>query len=273
MPYIVDSNLSVIKQVSVDDYNEFFSYFSFYNYYYSLQEINRICNKEKDELLKISDPKYLIKKFNNTVLEPGSVIQDANRIFLFYCLSLRILVDRIECSDYLSCENIRNFKTFTHDLFDDQPVYRFFYKMRNYVVHNKMPVSYFPIKNFEICMMRDELLKWKNWNQAKDYIKQQDEFIDINSLVKDISDIQAMIYKKGMSYLKSGLVESDKNIKKWMINHNVNAQISFSDENPPKTIYPVNLIELKEVADELNRLFNTNIRISFNIKKLNIKVS
>ncbi|MGI6118713.1 MAG: hypothetical protein ACOYBC_10060, partial [Bilifractor sp.] len=136
MPFIAD-DIHSMKEVSTEDMNEFYSYFSFFGYYSMVKEINDICNDELKYLLDITRHDHLIEMFNNTVVDPGPLLKATNKHFFLYCALLRMMIDRIENSKYLSEGDRKKFKKFTNNMFDKQPTYAFFNKMRNYLVHNK----------------------------------------------------------------------------------------------------------------------------------------
>lgn len=120
-------------------------------------------------------------------------VQEMNRLLLNYLSSFKTFLDhlntrysRLEHQGY-SC--LKDFKKITSVCYDTSFYYRFFYKLRNYVQHCGLPISYMNISeqpdkgsvsvNISIGFDRNALLDSFDWGVVKDDLLKQAERLEL----------------------------------------------------------------------------------------------
>lgn len=95
----------------------------------------------------------------------------ANRLCMSFCSALSSFLDRINRSIKILPENKREqFEKYRKDLHADNMEYRFFYNLRNYILHFDYPFHVVRASiedGIDILCYKEHLLEYKDWKHAK----------------------------------------------------------------------------------------------------------
>gem|GEM_PF-1832323 len=120
-------------------------------------------------------------------------IQEMNRLLLNYLSSFRTFLNHLN-TRYSRLERqgnsyLKDFKKITSVCYDTSFYYRFFYKLRNYVQHCGLPISYMNVSekahkgsvivHISIGFNRDSLLDSFDWKSVKDDLLKQPEHLEL----------------------------------------------------------------------------------------------
>lgn len=120
-------------------------------------------------------------------------IQEMNRLFLNYLSSFRTVIDHLNTRyshlEHQGTSFFEDFKKITSSCYDTNFYYRFFYKLRNYVQHCGLPISYMnaseqPVNGLltvtiSMGFNREALLdNYDGWGTVKNDLQKQPERFD-----------------------------------------------------------------------------------------------
>ena len=128
------------KTVSREEYDDFMANFKFYGQYHQFKEIHEICLESNLDLMNFLSVKNLNNILRTRNVNHEKILQTGNKLLLNYCTVIKIMVEKIE--SYLKhnkADEIDEFKTFCSNFYDNTFAYRFFMRLRNYIIHNGMP--------------------------------------------------------------------------------------------------------------------------------------
>lgn len=143
--------IELIKNISKTDYIELFANEkSFFNYL-SISNLYRISKHNSDELLQsIIDLEKRLIEDKVLIMNDDSEKLNTNRHLLNYLFSFRTYIDHLETfikREYGKQSNeVKEFKTLTAKIHDENFTYRFFYNLRNYSQHCGLPIDIFEIQ-------------------------------------------------------------------------------------------------------------------------------
>lgn len=255
------------KTISKEEFDAFFKNFKCYGKLHQFKEIHDICLEENHDLSMFLSYKnlndLLRKKQNNT----DAILRTANKLLLNYCTVIKILIDKI--SKDLNKKQKEEFDKFCSSCYDNHFSYRFFMRMRNFIIHNNMPFTIVvrSIKeDCKICMSKKDILKWDKWNTVKTDIESfQEERIEIQSLLKDIGSTMYAVYLNGIYYLAPDVLTACENVGEFLKKYEVKdfCFIEYDTkgdfEKGKFQLYPIPINTLLECVDELNKHPSINI--------------
>jgi len=210
-----NKNIEIINKFTIIE-----SYFQIV--YRNFNDFTSCIKENSAELLKNSSSPLIL---NCDYLNSFKI--DSNRKFLNYLSSFRTLIDHIP--SHLEKSQKDELNDFLNLLYDQEFVYRFFYKLRNYTQHCGLPITKY-VSNFDNSLVEiflkieaQQLLKnYKSWSIVKDDLEKYDD-IDSKSIIKDHFTLVRKIFFKTLYILKSDFKNSVKfietNIQKYLGNH------------------------------------------------------
>jgi len=144
--------------------------------------------------------------------EGAYIITEANRLVMNYCVASRIFLDR---SIVLVQENksseINDLEAFIATQYDKKFAYRFFYKLRNFIVHDRLPFSYLHLKlpDFvELGCTKSYLLEFKKWGSVKKEIEALTDVVHIDDYLLDFGGSLFAIYLKCVFAFRYDILEA-----------------------------------------------------------------
>lgn len=159
------------KSISREEYNAFFENFKFYGQYHQFKEIHDICLEENVDLMKFLSAKNLNEMLRLKGANTEKILQTGNKLLLNYCTVIKIMVEKIESFlKQKQPDKLEEFKKFCSNFYDNSFSYRFFMRLRNYIIHNGMPYTKIISSLEEDCNLyidRENLLKWNGWSIVK----------------------------------------------------------------------------------------------------------
>ena len=258
------------KTVSREEYDDFMANFKFYGQYHQFKEIHEICLESNLDLMNFLSVKNLNNILRTRNVNHEKILQTGNKLLLNYCTVIKIMVEKIE--SYLKhnkADEIDEFKTFCSNFYDNTFAYRFFMRLRNYIIHNGMPFTKITSAIYKDCNLyidRNNLLKWSGWSTVKnDLEKMTENDIAVQPFLQEIGASIYAIYLQSLYYLAPGVIKSLQNIDKFLAMYNVKRFdfIEFeSDEDFKNGKYEYHIVpwgSLIQCIVELNKHPNINI--------------
>lgn len=261
------------KVVSRDEYDSFFSNFTICGQIHQFKEIYEICLESNNDLERFMAQKNLNELLRAKEMEAEKVLQTGNKLLLNYCTVIKIMVEKIE--SYLTHnkpDKLDEFKKLCSGFYDSNFAYRFFMRLRDYIIHNGMPFTKIDMavyKNCGIYIDRNHLLKWSGWSTVKkdlENLPQND--ISIQPFLKEIAECIYAIYLQGLYYLASDVFKSLKNIEEFHQRYNVK-RFDFIEmnlrEDFGKGKYEYHVVPMESMIkcmDEINKHPSINIIIN-----------
>lgn len=269
------------KIISQEEFNSFYENFMFYSQYYQFKEIHDICLEQNIDLMKFLSPSNLNKLLRAQEVETEKVLQTGNKLLLNYCTVIKIMVEKIEL--YLKHnlpEKSHEFQQYSSNFYDQEFSYRFFMRLRNYIIHNGMPFTKVKRSLYEDCDLyidRCQLLKWNKWSTVKKDLEEMDNNnIRIQPFLQDIGSTIYALYMRSLYYLAPNIINSIKNIENFCQKHKVK-RFDFIEYDSAKELkdgkYQLHLVpwsDLVKCINEINKHPNININIkgSKNIERI-----
>ena len=133
-----ETKIVVKNEITKEEFENLFRVANFLKDIMPAKEAHRIVIRNGRELLYFLSDKnlkdqLLIKKCNKR-----NFITDANRLTFNFCASMRTFVDYAKTAVKRKGEE-KDFKNIISQIFDESLEYRFFEKLRNYIIHYSYP--------------------------------------------------------------------------------------------------------------------------------------
>ncbi len=164
-----------------------------------------------------------------------------------------------------SVSDSKEFKILDSALYDDLFGYRFFSRMRNYVVHYNMPLTTIVNSESGIDMFcnRSQLLQYGKWNTVKKEIEQLPEKIDIVPYITEVKVAITTLYLKSLETIVTPAFEANQKISEICRTNNISTPVILIIHEGEKTptIKPLPLQLLKDFFEDLKNHPNYEIEI------------
>lgn len=210
--YIQDKSQSRIviwKELSEKDYLHILNLFmplDFFRDSYSIKEMTLECGKDAINYFRALGG-YMLPADE---LKMTECLITANKHFINYLSFLKTFFDVVSNNiSKISRDHLEEFKNFDSKLYDASFDYRFLKRMRNYVVHCKMPLKHVSVRpefGTKITCRRDDLLKFSGWSSLKNEISLLPEHIDIVPYVYGANVSIMKLYVKAIEVIKDDVV-------------------------------------------------------------------
>ena len=186
---------------------------SIFDILYPLQQIRsvyEITEEINTELLEFLTYDNLKECLVNNQKSTHEVLRTANKLILNYCISIKLLVEKVEYFSKCNAVQAQKFRTLFSNIYDKELTYRFLMRLRNYIIHNEMPFSICRIgsNKTNIYIDRRELLKWKKWNTVRKDIEEMSDEINLYPFISTMRSLMYTIYINILAYYADGLFES-----------------------------------------------------------------
>lgn len=208
---------------------------------------------------------------NDKKVLPDKISKSANKYIFDFASSIVSFIEFVEKTlEALGKERKEDFhERFIKNLHEKNMEYRFWYNMRNYVIHYDFPFSRFEgsyEKGYKIICEKSHLLKYSNWKHARKDIESMSDEIPIMDL---IMPMQTMIYAIHLEYVFKIYPELDSMLKKAMVieeKYNVKNPTLMTYENVEELkkgnliLHPLGLQNLSDAYKDLIRHPNVSVK-------------
>lgn len=203
------------SQISQQEYTQLFECFSFTGFY-------KICRSIKDMTLESADD---IEKFLYTLQQSDIPIDESqadkqlttgNKLLINFLSFIKTFFDVIKHAiSQRSAADAESFSNLNKALYDEFLGYRFFARMRNYVVHYNMPLTIMEdtIESgaFMYCD-RDQLLQYNGWSTVQKEIEQLPARINIIPYIAEAKVAISTLYLKSLETIVISAIEASEKI-------------------------------------------------------------
>lgn len=262
------TSVKVGLNLTEEKYVQIKNWFGFAGFFHTCRSMKNMTIESAKDL-----ETYIIflrnKNGRHSDLEINNFLISGNKLLISFLSFMKIFVDVL--SHAISKEDVqklKNFKDFNSKLYDDLFGYRFFTRMRNYVVHYDMPLtSITDSVSSGITMKcdRDSLLEYNGWSSVKKEIMQLPETIDILPYIMDAKSAIYALYLKSLETIVDKVVEANQKLATLCGDNNISSPlliiITDEDYNHPEIeMLPIYL--MYEFINDLNEHPNYNIEIN-----------
>jgi hypothetical protein len=179
MPWIIDDRIQGSgnnaghhlfwrDSISEEEFHRFLNDTQFIRSFGEIRDSITICRNNGDELKRYLSSDNLNQLYTVESVHPKQMLREANRLCFNFAASFRTAIEIIErvAGEWDDACQLEELKLSSSDLFDSLFSYRFWYKVRNYIVHNKGIYTRFSSDGTEthISASCKELASWKNWS-------------------------------------------------------------------------------------------------------------
>ena len=221
--------IEILSEVSEEEYQRFMSSFNILVEYGQMRDLYEICVDTYSELRNFLSSSNIEQMLTRRSIAPRKIAQIANRLLVNYCSAMYLFVSKTPT--YLkkyTGEGVveEQFVQLTRRMYDDRAdrSYCFFSKMRNYIIHNKLPFTKITgdVSNgYRLVMSKSDLLKDDNWGPAKMIIEEAGEEVDIIPLLERCSVQIAVLYYRALYCLATYLPIIDESVRLFREKHSV----------------------------------------------------
>ena len=187
-------------EITAEQYLEIRSWFKFTYFYHVCQSIEHMTLESGEDLAN-----YFAELENYTgpfTKDYNKFLTTANKLLISYLSFLRIYVDVVSHAiSRKSKEKFEEFNNATHIVYDTLLGYRFFSRMRNYVVHYDVPLTSITCSvsnGIQVTCKRKSLLEYNGWGSVKKEIEQLPEEIDIFPFIGECQAAVKRLYCNGV---------------------------------------------------------------------------
>lgn len=221
--------IKILSEVSEEEYQRFMSSFNILVEYGQMRDLYEICVDTYSELRNFLSSSNIEQMLTSRSIAPRKIAQIANRLLVNYCSAMYLFVSKTPT--YLKKytgegEVEEQFVQLTRRMYDDRAdrSYCFFSKMRNYIIHNKLPFTKITgdVSNgYRLVMSKSDLLKDDNWGPAKLIIEEAGEEVDIIPLLERCSVQITVLYYRALYCLATYLPIIDESVRLFREKHSV----------------------------------------------------
>lgn len=252
-----ETKIVVKDEIRKEEFENLFSVAAFLKDIMPAKEAHRIVIRNGRELLYFLSDKnlkdqLLIKKCNKR-----NFITDANRLTFNFCASMRTFVDYAKTAVKRKGEE-KDFKNIISQIFDESLEYRFFEKLRNYIIHYSYPFTGIKMSapnSVKVICKKEYLQKFDGWGAiVKKDLASMPEEIDVRQYIEPLlvrlETINLMMYYYyAQDYCTANAAFASFK-KKYHLKEPATMCIE-GDFNREKTIHPLSLEAIAEGIEEL----------------------
>lgn len=260
-------SIECVEEVSKEEVETMYELCDFTRQIGLAKEAYNIAVRNGRELLNFLNHKNLsiiYEKYRNK----ARIISEANRLVYNFCASIETFISYAKIVVKRKNEEAqKDFELFLNNIFDLNFEYRFFYKLRNYVVHYCYPYSQMEVllpNTVKLVCERDLLLEYSGWGAivSKD-LKSLDKEIDISPYIeKELVLITVIFYRIYIYYIENYQMANSavaNFCRKYRLRDPVVLETDDDLHYGEKKFSPLPIEEIMEGIDNLKR--NPNVKI------------
>lgn len=250
-------NIITIKdEISKEEFDKLFDSTRFLDNIGATKEAYKIAvqnGKELEIFLSDSEMKRNIFVEQNS---PSNFVTNANRLTYNFCASIKTFVDYATISVKRKGENkFKSFDNLLKRIFDESIEYRFFYKLRNYIIHYSYPFTTLEVAmpdKVNLVCKKEHLLKYDGWGAIlkQDFLTMPN-CIDIRQyiegLVKYLNIINLTVYY----HYAHDYCNASTNFADFQKKYNLAYPTTISIENEKERIHP---LPIEAIRDGIRQL-------------------
>lgn len=246
-------------QISQQEYVQLFEYFRFTGFYRTCRSVKNMTIECATDLEKFLYSLQQTKKPTSLIDEQ---LTTGNKLLISFLSFIRTFFDVTNHaisqwseagSDSFSCLNSA--------LYDEFFGYRFFTRMRNYVIHYNMPLTTIHESLSSGVVMycdRNQLLQYDRWSTVKKEIEQLPERIDIAPYIIEAKVAISTLYLRSLETVVMSALEASEKISEVCEKNNIASPVIVTlhdnDRAPTIKTFPLQLlreffIDLKDHPD------------------------
>lgn len=137
--------------------------------YTSIRSLLYTAAKNGNDLFRYLDPIELYKKYCITKPSTKKMVREANRLALNFASALRTLVEISTNEIKGKAAEKAKYEAFQSNVFDNVQGYRFWIRLRNYLIHRKMLYEGCSVMADSVILSVSSrsLLEWHGWNSKQ----------------------------------------------------------------------------------------------------------
>ena len=199
-------------------------------------------------------------------LNASAIATESNRLMLNYLVSFRTFVDNLQAySKHIKRGNDFE-KNILNHIYDTEPIYPFFYKLRNFATHFSMVFDSISTEygKMDLQCSKEHLLEYKEWNkESRDFINSCDEFLPIVEYVEHNNVLIMSIYMGFLNYFSADIQEMHDKLmvlmKQYQIINPLFVECESANTLEGAKVSGLELSILKDATSELSQMPNVNI--------------
>lgn len=251
-------------EITAEQYLEIRSWFKFTYFYHVCQSIEHMTLESGEDLAN-----YFAELENYTgpfTKDYNKFLTTANKLLISYLSFLRIYVDVVSHAiSRKSKEKFEEFNNATHIVYDTLLGYRFFSRMRNYVVHYDVPLTSITCSvsnGIQVTCKRKSLLEYNGWGSVKKEIEQLPEEIDIFPFIGECQAAVKRLYLVALETIWDDVIKANENLHDICSKYAISAPIIICvDESEQPHFEQLPLEHIKYYLEDLNQYPEYNITL------------
>lgn len=251
-------------EITAEQYQEIYSWFGFSYFYHVCQSVEQMTLESGDDLINyLTELENYTGKFTKNY---EKILTTANKLLVSYLSFLRIYVDvNGHAISQKSKVKFEEFKNTTHIVYDTLLGYRFFSKMRNYVVHYDVPLTSIScsISNgIQIACKRKTLLEYDGGGTVKKEIEQMPDDINVFSYIGECQVAVKQLYLVALETIWEDVIRANENLHDICSRYAVDAPIIICvDESEQPHFEQLPLEHIKHYLEDINQYPEYNITL------------
>lgn len=219
--------------------------------------------------------KHLTETETKSARKTREILELSNKYIFDFAASIGSLIDYVEKRLIKKqTDEIQNdFLELKKAMFDND-IYKFWYYMRNFVIHYDIPFTQITnsLKNekptLEIICKREHLLTYKEWKHAKAYVSQLPENVKIDEMIEPML-VQIYAYYLGLLFVfRENITNTHKYVEQFISRHKARSGIAIMSyksekeyiQNQNGKIHFLQIDKISQLLTDLAKHPNANIK-------------
>lgn len=258
----------ILEEMSDDDYEALHGAISITKIFSGLSQIRDIVIANGSSLIRYTRGEN-IKLLHEQHETSKVIIREANKYAFNYASSVKTFVDMAHLVLEARPDDLERFKQFESEMYDDHFEYRFWMRLRNYVVHCQLPYTGFVASLEDGCNVicsRDHLVQWKNWGKVlKEDLLRREDNLDLGSTVDQMSGCINALFVFGISCFTYEIADATRVIgsmyRKYKIQDGfVIGKSEAARDHANMSFTPIPISEVMEMVEVLK--LNPNVKLT-----------
>lgn len=262
------TTIIVKDEITKEEFENLFLVTDFLKYLMPAKEAHKIVIRNGRELLFFLSDKNLKEQLLVKKCSKGNFITDANRLIFNFCASMRTFVDHAITTVQRKGKE-QDFKKFISHIFDESLEYRFFDKLRNYIIHYSYPFVAIQMSvpdSVKIICKKEYLQEFDGWGAIvkKDFASMPEE-IDVRQYIEPLLVRLESIYLMMYYYYAQDYCTASTTFANFQKKYDLKIPTTISikgDLDGEKTIHPLSLEAISDGIEELKHNPYINLVIS-----------
>ena len=264
-----ESEIFVKDEISEEYFRTICNSISFLKNIEAPKEVHRILTRNGGELLFFLSEENVKKTILVNKTNKDDFITEANRLTFNFCASMRTFVDyTLIAANRKGNAEHDDLKTMTSQIFDELPEYRFFEKLRNYIIHYSYPfgtLRKIAPDRVEFFCMKNHLLEYDAWGAiVKKDIELMPEEIDIRPYIRKVFPSLESIYLMIYYYYAEDYCNANSILANLQKKYNLEYPVIMSENNADNKNKIIRPFPVKKIVEGIEMLkYNPFLDISF----------